>query len=211
MFYFLRVIYTLIETLGDYNRHSILNSVISTTNTVQFMTAELYGLTDRSRWEKIKNKNIEIEVQMWHKGKMEFKDVKCAADGNFFYTTPNKGKYYCLFFVRNADQDKYGALGLKTSVFSGEASLPVIRSTGEVELDKAMSFLKKVLDYARQNLTFQEVDFEDEESYKGIYDGILKYAVFMMVLKLAATIFTSYYSSIKTKQFFKSQHLAGEK
>lgn len=206
-------IFALIEVLDKKKNNSAINFVMSTVNTVHFMTAELYGLTNKGKWEKIEDRFVEIEAQMWHNGKLEFRDklnIK-SEKSQFFYTTPNKGLYHCVFSVTNMhllkNKEKYVEYGMSTSVFSGEANLPVVRSTGEVEVDRAVTFFKQVLDYAKQNLTLQEVEFEDEENYKGIYDGILKVAAFMMILKLLSTVLTIYFSSLKTKQFFEAQNL----
>ena len=56
--------------------------------------------------------------------------------------------------------------------------------------------------------TFEDMDFDEEKKYKGIYDGILTTAVILIALKLLATVFTLFYSNLKIKQFFVSQNIS---
>ena len=208
LLYFLRV-YGVIEVFGEGRSETIVNFVMSTPNTVQFITADFCGLDRTGKWVKIDDKNVQIVLDIYLNKVSRTTYIMPSTKGNQFYTTPEKGKYYFLYSVKGIDhlRDKYSVFGLQTSIFSGEPSLPVVRSSGEVELDRAEAFIKQILDYVKQNFTIISMDFDDDENFKGIYDGIMKTAMFMMILKLAATIFTSYYSSIKTKAFYKAQNL----
>ncbi|ORD94316.1 hypothetical protein ECANGB1_916 [Enterospora canceri] len=200
-------IYALIEVLEPTRNYRTASFIMAAKNTVQFMTASVYGLTKTSKWERIKSSDIQIKMEIMLGDKLMFRDRKTALETNYFYTTPVDGKYYVIFTLHGTRLKEYGKIGIDAKTFSGEESMPVIVSNGDVELTKAENFIKSVLEYAKKNLTLQDVDFEDDKHYKDIFDGILRTAVFLLVLKVIATLFTLFYSNWKTKQFFKTEKI----
>ncbi|EED42908.1 hypothetical protein EBI_26081 [Enterocytozoon bieneusi H348] len=198
----------LFEVLEPKRGNKISNYIVTASNTVQFFTANIFGLNDSGEWVKIRDTEIDVKLEIYNEGKLMFLDKKPAVDPNFFYTTPVSGKYYIIFSIEGSNLKQYKKLGIEGNTFSGEESIPIIVSNGDVELHKATNFIKRVLEYAKKNLALQNMDFDEEKKYKGIYDGILTTAVILIALKLLATVFTLFYSNWKIKQFFVSQNIS---
>ncbi|KAL6120394.1 hypothetical protein NUSPORA_02882 [Nucleospora cyclopteri] len=211
-FLFQTCIKTLFEVLEQKKGNATVNYIISAANTVQFITADVYALDELGNWNKQKDLGLMVQLEIYNftQKQIVFSDKKPAADTNFFYTTPEHGKYYIVASVLGENVAQYKKLGLDVKIYTGEESMPVIVSNGDVELNKAENFVKRVLDYAKNNLVLQDMEFEDDKKYRTIYDGILKTAFYLMFLKLGATLFTLYYSNLKTKQFFEAQNLGDQ-
>lgn len=136
-----------------------------------------------------------------------YKDEKHSAENTFFFTTPTKGKY---FIVLSLEDSEYKTASFDYRIYSGEANRPAIVSNNDVEVSKAEFRIRKLLEYVRNNMDLQNMDYDDNAEYRKIYSYIAKKALFVVCFKIVATVVTLMYSNWKTKKFFSSQGVVGQ-
>lgn len=206
----------LIEELHPKNNYGVWSYVLSEANTVHFIQSEAKERIGNS-FQTANDRSLYTRVKVY-KGEpnnpkaLLYQDEKSSEMNTFFFTTPERDSYYILLELVTEDEDNTKKnLGLDVKVFSGEANRPGIVSTNDVEVSRAENLIERVLEFVKQNIAIQGMDEEDELVYKRLYEKIMKKVVYVLFLKIVATIFTMYYSNKKTKSFYASQGLGSDK
>lgn len=170
------------------------------TNVVEFIGKSMRPLSDQSLQTRIKVYQNDPNNEKY----LIYQDEKLAESNTYFFTTPGKDTYHILLEILMDEDSPYINLGMETKIFSGEANRPGIVSTNDVEVSRAENLIERALAFVKQNIAIQGLDEEEGMVYKGLYETIMKKVVFVLVLKMVATIFLMYYSNKKTKSFYAS-------
>ena len=78
-------------------------------------------------------------------------------------------------------------------------------------MSRAELRIAKLLDFVKRNISMQNINQEDEESYRSIFATLVFKAYVFVVLKIVATVLALAYSGWKTKEFYRSQGIADVK
>lgn len=192
--------------------HSVSSYIMGDTNTVHFIKSQVMELVNSS-FSPIEDESVITRLIVYRgepsRNNVFYKDDKTSEENSFFFTTSSREPYHVVLEVLSDEEDRH--LGIDYKIFSGEANRPNIVSNNDVEVSKAENLVERVLDFVRKNITIQSMDEEDEAVYKKLYEEIMRKALYVLILKISATIFTMYYSNKKTKSFYASQGLGTDK
>lgn len=207
----------LTEILERETRGRTVSFVVSEAKTVYFIQTKVERPKKTSSGLTVDNTesvhNVKTSIVIYRdvpfiESTIVHNDEKRSLENTFFFTTPYKGKYYVVLSL-----DKYidTPLALNHKIYTGEANRPAIVSSNDVEVSKAEVRIRKLLDYVKTNITMQNMEYENEEVYRQLYADIFWKAIYVVLLKVTATLFTLGYSGWKTRQFFTTQGLTGQK
>lgn len=192
--------------------NSVSSYVMGDTNTVHLIQSQIKELVNSS-FSPVDDESIITRLTVYrgelNKHNVFYRDEKTSEENSFFFTTSSREPYHIVLDILNEDEDRH--LGLDYKIFSGESNRPNIVSNNDVEVSKAENLVERVLEFVRKNITIQNMDEEDELVYKRLYEEIMRKAVYVLILKISATVFTMYYSNKKTKSFYASQGLGVDK
>lgn len=217
MFFFLFPIiaFCLVEKLTPEEDYTFESYVVSDKNTVHFIQSELHERF-RGSFHPVSDKAFSTEIKVFegdsgNEVSVVHNDEKKSQVNTFFFTASNRDTYYIFLKVLVKDREVDKELGMNVKIFSGEANRPNIVSNNDVEVSRAENMVGKVLEFVKHNIFIQEMDEEGEQVYKKLYEEIMRKVVYVLILKISATVFTMYYSNRKTKSFYASQGLGVDK
>lgn len=216
--FFLAFASCFLERMTSKTNFSVTNYIFSDQNTVHFIQTELkefFGSSVTARpAQGFKTMITVYKGDPATGGSVFHNDVKSGETNSFFFTTPNRDQYFIVFSAVTDDllePEPSTSLGVDIKIYSGEANMPKIVSTNDVEVIKAENLIEKVLNFIKQNIRIQEIEEEDDASSRKIYERIMMKVLFVLLLKIAGTGLTMYYSSRKTKSFYASQGFVADK
>lgn len=203
----------LVEKLTHNKHYSAITYILGEPNTAHFVQTQLKDLTSSS-FRTFGDDEAYTRMSVY-KGMVESKETMLISDeksgetNTFFFTTPSRDDYMIVFeLVQPEDLEEMQA-GLDYKIFSGDANKPAIVSNNDVEVYKAENAIDRVFDFVKKNFIIQEMDEEQEQFYRTLYEEIIRKACYLIVLKIVATGVTLYYTSKKTKSFYAQQGLGG--
>jgi len=133
-----------------------------------------------------------------------YKDKTPNLKNTYFYTASEKGKYFFVFEILNPNKKM---VLIENKITSGAPNNPNIVSENDIEVNKAENILSNLITYIKGNIDLPD---EEEEGEDEKYNYIVKKAVFIIFLKISATILTLALSSWLTKKFYSSQDLGSK-
>lgn len=205
----------LIEQLNPLNDYQAVSYVISEANTVHFIQSEIWE-KDEGGFKQPGDGTLTTRISVY-KGKLNDKrsllymDEKSSKQNTFFFTTPSRETYYIVLEPVTEDRLLKKSLGFDYKVYVGENNRPNIVSNNDVEVSRAESMIKRMLEFVQKNILVQSMGEEDENTYRNIYEDIMKRAFYFIIVRFLSTGFTMFYSSYKTKSFYVSQGIASSK
>lgn len=201
----------LTEVLNRSNMYLSSAFVMSDQNTVHYIQSKVQklnkGQIDPDAEVNTKSSIYIYKDRLYDSSNLIYKDEKTQKENTFFFTAPSQGKYFIVLQIDNPDNQE---IGVETFIYSGEAKRPAIISNNDVEVSKAEGLIKNLLEYVKNTIAMQNMDYDDDQEYKEIYSGILKRAFLLIGLKMLTTFFTLFYSKTQTKKFFESQGLGAK-
>lgn len=205
----------LIEQLSSSNDYKAVCYLISEANTVHFVQSEARE-KDGGNFKQLGDGALTTRISVY-KGKLGDKksllymDEKSSEQNTFFFTTPSRETYYIVLEPVTGDELLKKSLGFDYKIYVGESNRPSIVSSNDVEVSRAESMIKRVLEFVQKNISIQNMGEEDENVYRGIYEDIMKRAFYFIIVRFLSTGFTMFYSNYKTKSFYASQGIAPSK
>lgn len=200
----------LLEKIPSSN--TISSYVMGDVNTVHLIQSQINELVNFS-FSPVEDESVTTRLTVYRgepsRNNLFYKDEKTSEQNSFFFTTASREPYHIILEIISDEEDRH--LGMDYKIFSGEANRPTIVSNNDVEVSKAENLVERVLEFVKKNISVQSMDEEDEVIYKRLYEEVMRKAVYVLILKISATIFTMYYSNKKTKSFYASQGLGTDK
>lgn len=202
------------EVLQSKTQSKATAFVVSEANTVHYIQSKV--MVDKGKDDDSEKSDEAVGKTVLHIYKdninehhaLVYKDEKHSVENTFFFTTPTKGKYFIMLSLDDSERESFS---FDYRIYSGEANRPAIVSNNDVEVSKAEFRIRKLLEYVKNNMDLQNMDYDDDAEYRKIYSHIAKKALFVVCFKIAATIITLAYSNWKTKKFFSSQGIVDQK
>ncbi|KAI5168322.1 hypothetical protein PAEPH01_0035 [Pancytospora epiphaga] len=205
--FYISFVAALSQLLNRENSHKSVLFVVSERNTVHYIKTKNVRKENN---DKAAGKTL-ISIfrdRMDDSQRLVYMDDKSADENTFFFTTPMNGKYYIAVSLEGEEQkDAY----LDVQIYSGEANRPSIVSTSDVEVSKAEYRIRKLLEYVKNNVDFQNMDHEEYSEYRKVFRDIGVVAILAVSFKIVATVITLMYSNKKIKQFFNTQGVVSQK
>lgn len=202
----------LIEQLSPSNEYKAVSYVVSEANTVHFVQSEIKekeGSDLRALGDGALTTQISVyKGSLGDKKSLLYLDEKSSEQNTFFFTTPCRDTYYIVLEPATRDETLKKTLGVDYRIYVGESNRPSIVSNNDVEVSRAESMIKRVLEFVQKNISVQSMGEDDESIYKGIYEDIMRKAFYFIVVRFLSTGFTMLYSNHKTKSFYASQKIA---
>jgi CRISPR/Cas system-associated exonuclease Cas4 (RecB family) len=199
----------LAEVLHSKTLYKSVSFVVSEANTVHYIQTKPEALGKTPLQKETRKTSIFIyKDRLYDNGAVIYKDEKYSEENTFFFTAHAQAKYYIVVLLENPG---HVDVGLDYKIYSGEANRPVIISNNDVEVTKAENKIKKLLDYVKTNISLQNMDEDEDERYKKLYSDIVRRVFYVVLLKIVATTFTLCYTGWKTKKFFSTQGIAGQR
>lgn len=211
MFGLVQVASCLIEQLSQSNEYKAVSYVVSEANTVHFIQSEVKEKSGNG-FKPLSDGVLTTKISVY-KGKLGDKrsllhlDEKSSEQNTFFFTTPSRETYYIVLEPATNDELLKKSLGVDYRIYVGESNRPGIVSNNDVEVSRAESMIKRVLEFVQKNISVQSMGEDDENIYKGIYEDIMRKAFYFVVVRFLSTGFTMFYSNHKTKSFYASQNI----
>lgn len=201
----------LVEKLTEQNKHRVVSYILGEPNTVHFVQTQLQDLTNKSF--RLFGEDEAFTRMTVYRGELDNpkhlfnSDEKSGETNTFFFTTNSREDYFIVFeLVQPEDLDGMH-VGLDYKIFSGDANKPSIVSNNDVEVYRAEGAIDRVLEFVKKNFTIQEIDEEQEQFYRALYEEIIRKACYLIILKMISTGATLYYTNKKTKSFYAQQGL----
>jgi hypothetical protein len=198
----------LIEKLSSKQNFQSTSHFLCDENTIIYVQSELKEKIG-NQFDTLEDGTLPTTIKVYYdnisKKSLVYQDTKTSSVNTFFFTTNKRGTYYIVLSPETNDDLYKETLGIESRVYIGESNRPVIVSGNDIEVSRAESAIKKILDFLESNLTLQNVEEKDEALYKDLYDSLMRKIFFFMIVRLASIVITIVSSSYKTKKFYASQ------
>jgi hypothetical protein len=129
-------------------------------------------------------------------------DVKTGLENTFFFTASEDGRFYISFSVEGM---KTKNMELSCTIYNGEPGKPEITSNNDIEVTRAGSTVKRILDYIKMDMDMQTAEEDDDDRYQEDTKTISRKVLLIVILRMASAIIAMLYSGWKTKEFYSTQ------